>query len=78
MAHVIIEDNFSLDSVLADVSVVDEDVVKVYVTDLSGEIIHEQKGTQNIDLSEKRRGRYIAFMVDKNDRLIRKLGVIKR
>lgn len=78
MSHVIVDDDFSLDSVFSEASCLDKDVAQIYVTDLSGEIIHEQRGTKNIDLSEKRIGRYIAFMVDKHHRLIRKVGVIKR
>lgn len=77
MAHVIVDNDFSIDSVLAEAAGVDENIVQVYLTDLSGEIIHEQRGTQNIDLSEKRRGKYIAFMVDNNHRLIRKIGIVK-
>lgn len=78
MAHVIVDNDFSIDSVLAEAGRVDENIVQVYLTDLSGEIIHEHRGTQNIDLSEKRRGKYIAFMVDNNHRLIRKIGIVKK
>lgn len=51
--------------------------VNVFITDLKGHIIFEQKNLNSIDISSQPKGHYIAFLTDLNGGLIKKIRIIK-
>jgi hypothetical protein len=51
--------------------------VNVFLTNLKGDIVVEQKNLNDIDITSQPRGLYIAFLTDLQGGLIKKIRVIK-
>lgn len=49
----------------------------VFLTDLKGQILIEQQNTEFIDITNQPKGCYIAFLLDLNGSLIKRIRVIK-
>lgn len=51
--------------------------INVFLTDLKGQILIEQKNTDFIDITDQPKGCYIAFLLDLDGSLIKRIRVIK-
>lgn len=51
--------------------------INVFLTDLKGQILIEQQNTEFIDITNQPKGCYIAFLLDLNGSLIKRIRVIK-
>lgn len=52
--------------------------VNVFLTDLKGQIVLEQQNAKYIDITCQPKGYYIAFLIDINGSLIKKIKVVKK
>ncbi len=52
--------------------------INVFLTDLKGQILIEQQNTAFIDITDQPKGCYIAFLLDINGSLIKRIRVIKK
>lgn len=51
--------------------------INVFLTDLKGNILIEQKNTEFIDITDQPKGHYIAFFIDVNGSVIKRIKVVK-
>ncbi len=51
--------------------------INVFLTDLKGNILIEQKNTEFIDITDQPEGHYIAFLIDLNGSVIKRIKVVK-